>query len=405
MKNKKVVDLPHKFSKKEKNKSKLFIKFLHYSSLSIFLIGIGILASSLYWKYFILSNKEKIEEIHDNFESLKEENETPYLGDGPITSPLNGIELTESEYEDLSNNIPHAVMISNNASARSEQYGLNNADIVYEAEVEGAITRFMGIFWSNQENYIIKPVRSVRKYFLDWALEYGNIPVSFTGFAQTNNPDTNAWGLYQEEDIRITYWDWPFKWDDECLSNHPSMHCKRATPEDLYTIFDSHEWTFDSWEGFINQNEWEFSENLDREDYPSVEKVTYSFGWDDRWSTKWIYNKERNVYEKYEPDDQHIDMNDNNIISASTVIIQVMDREYTGDSEGRVAYKTVGFGDVYVMRDGKKIFGSWSKKRRGYRTNLFHMKLYKYDIDQNIPLKPGLVWIAVVPSDQEIIFE
>lgn len=394
-----VIDL----SKKTPKKSGSFFKSLPYFSLAILFFGLGILASSLYWKYYVLSNKEKLQEIQNSLEDAPEEEESdPILGDGSIRSPLNGVKLKEEEYEKISQHIPHAVMISNNKSARTEQYGLNSADIVYEAEVEGGITRFMAIFWTKQGDYIIKPVRSVRKYFFDWALEYGNIPVSLTGFAQTDNYDSNAWGLYKEQDIRVTYWDWPFKWDDECISKHPSMHCKRTSPENLYRIFDTHEWSYESWEGFQNKNEWKFDEKIDSGDYESVNEVSYDFGWDKDWSTKWVYNPDKNVYEKYDPYNPHLDMNDKKVISASTVIIQVVDRVYTGDSEGRVTYNTMGSNVTYILRNGKMILGVWERLCRNCRTNYFHVQLHNYDIDRNISLNPGLIWIAAVPSDKEI---
>jgi len=403
----KNISLSDSIKNKEKKTSKnckknKLVKILIYISISFFSFGIGVLITSIYNNY-TSSEESSRDTLGITPETDNSSDETLVFSDKPITSPLNGIEIPEEKYEKLVKNIPHAVMISNNKSARVEQYGLTYADIVYEAQVEGGITRFMGIYWSNQEDFIIKPVRSVRKYFLDWLIEYGNIPISFTGFATTDNYDTNAFGFYKEQGIRTTYWYWPFKWDDKCLTKQPSMHCKRVHPEDLYGIFNNMKWSYESWNGFLGENEWSFSENIENSDeYDNAFEFEYDFAGPNDWSTRWTYNQSENVYEKHDPVDYHKDMENDNIIKASTVIIQKADREYTYDSEDRVSYKTTGNGDAYVMRDGKVIPAHWSKEFYKYRTYFFHVKhpFYKYEIS----LKPGLIWLALVPSDKDVTF-
>lgn len=385
-------------TKKSLKKNKKYIRFFSYVSVAFLSFGIGVLLTSIY-SYYISSSVSTAVNIENTPDTGEEE---LIYSDEPITSPLNGIEISEVDYENLVKNIPHAVMISNNKSARVEQYGLNYADIVYEAQVEGGITRFMGIYWSNQKDFIVKPVRSVRKYFLDWLVEYGNIPISFTGFATTDNPDTDAFGFSKEQGIRTTYWYWPFKWDDECIAVHPRMHCKRVHPEDLYTLFDNLGWTYESWNGFIGEHEWSFSETLeDIGEYSDAFEFQYDFAGYNDWSSRWVYNEDEGVYEKHDPITLHKDMNDQEIIKASTVIIQKVDRFYTYDSEDRVTYETIGEGDAYIMRDGKVIEAKWIKEFYKYRTRYFHVKhfpFYKYEIN----LKPGLIWIAIVPSDKDI---
>lgn len=379
-------------SKNNKNKPNKFnLMILIYPSISFFFFGIGVLSTSIYInKHNVLSA--------ESYKIQNDENEyIPVIEDVTIRSPLNGIKLDEIEYEKVIKHIPHAVLISNNESARVEQYGLNYADIIYEAQVEGGITRFMAIFWSKQDGYIIKPVRSVRKYFLDWAVEYGNVPVTFTGFATTDNYETNSLGFYKEQNIRTTYFNWPFKWDEECVSKLPRMHCKRVHPEDLYLIFDQKEWTFDKWQGYLNNNEWTFKEELEENGYTDCNEFKYDFAGDNAWSTRWVYNKDTNLYEKHDPIDAHLDMNNKQVIQASTVIIQKIVRIYTNDSSNRVIYKTVGTGDAFIIRDGKRIDATWKKDCYTCRT-IFYSK-QSSDI---IALKPGLIWIAAQPADKEI---
>ncbi|MDO4542169.1 MAG: DUF3048 domain-containing protein [Bacillota bacterium] len=58
-----------------------------------------------------------------------------------------------------------AVSIDNGAKSEP-QTGLSIADIVYELPVEGGITRFLAVFYHNQ-NDVIGPVRSARHYYID----------------------------------------------------------------------------------------------------------------------------------------------------------------------------------------------------------------------------------------------
>ncbi|MDD6492228.1 MAG: DUF3048 domain-containing protein [Firmicutes bacterium] len=66
---------------------------------------------------------------------------------------------------------PIAVMIPNNAPAMP-QYGISKASIIYEAPVEGRITRLMAVFEDFDDLDRIGPVRSSRDYFVYVAMGY-----------------------------------------------------------------------------------------------------------------------------------------------------------------------------------------------------------------------------------------
>ena len=87
--------------------------------------------------------------------------------DGQMQSYLTG----EWKDEEVVTRRPIAVMSPNNAQARPE-YGLSRASIIYEAPVEGRITRLMGIFEDFDELDHIGPVRSSRDYFVYTAMGY-----------------------------------------------------------------------------------------------------------------------------------------------------------------------------------------------------------------------------------------
>ena len=74
---------------------------------------------------------------------------------------------------------PIAVMIPNSKTA--SQYGISQADILYECNVEASMTRLMAIFddWSNFDK--LGNIRSCRDYFAYWAFEWDAVIVHYGG--------------------------------------------------------------------------------------------------------------------------------------------------------------------------------------------------------------------------------
>ncbi len=75
---------------------------------------------------------------------------------------------------------PLAVMIPDDKSALP-QYNISAADILYEAPVEGELTRLMAVFgdWTTLER--VGNIRSCRDYFVYWAFEWDAIYCHFGG--------------------------------------------------------------------------------------------------------------------------------------------------------------------------------------------------------------------------------
>ena len=67
---------------------------------------------------------------------------------------------------------PVGLMIENDADAVQWQHGTSYASIMYEAMVEGAITRMMGLFEDYQGASMIMPIRSCRPYYVYFAREF-----------------------------------------------------------------------------------------------------------------------------------------------------------------------------------------------------------------------------------------
>ena len=80
--------------------------------------------------------------------------------------------------EEIGKRRPIAVML-NNIEVAVPQSGIENADIVYEAPVEGGLTRLMGIFENYDSLDKIGSVRSSRLYYVYFAKEFDAVYVHY----------------------------------------------------------------------------------------------------------------------------------------------------------------------------------------------------------------------------------
>lgn len=96
------------------------------------------------------------------------------LPKGQMRSYLSGLPVDEK----IGNRRPIAIML-NNLEAAQPMCAISRADVVYEYVVEGAITRFMGLFEDYEDLDKIGSVRSCREYYVYTALEFDAIYMHF----------------------------------------------------------------------------------------------------------------------------------------------------------------------------------------------------------------------------------
>lgn len=109
------------------------------------------------------SSKDSEKSENKELEEYKRE----YNDDGQVRSFLTGKFVDKK----IGERRPVAVMLSN-IEAAQPMSGVSNADVIFEAPVEGEITRFMALFENYDDLDKIGSCRSCRDYFLYWALEF-----------------------------------------------------------------------------------------------------------------------------------------------------------------------------------------------------------------------------------------
>lgn len=84
--------------------------------------------------------------------------------------------LSDIDSDDI-NKRPVAIMVNNIKQAQAVQTGVNKADIVYETEVEGGLTRLMAVYKNIEDVEQIGSVRSARYPYVDLALGHDAVYV------------------------------------------------------------------------------------------------------------------------------------------------------------------------------------------------------------------------------------
>lgn len=285
--------------------------------------------------------------------------------------------LPSDNEEDLD---PQAIIIMvDNFPASHPLSGLNDAKIVYEAPVEGGMTRFMAIFSKNQEVKKIGPVRSARPDYFDWAKEYG-IPLYMHcgGSPEALKMLKIEKGMLNVDEFYNTL----FFWRDK----------QRIAPHNLFTssslwikAFEKYQKEPLTWQTFL------FGQNQNT--VPASEiKVVYSEG----FFIFWKYNFENGFYERY-VNNKKVEDNEGNVITAQTLII-TKNQVKILDEVGRRSIHNIGSGEAFILSQGQMKKGSWKKSQAQYRTRFYD------ENEGELSVPPGKIWFMSVPENNEVTF-
>lgn len=102
---------------------------------------------------------------------------TPVVTDQNMKNPMTG-EASDKDYSSLR---PVAIFISNQTSVIGKQYGISEADVIYEFLAEGGVTRLLMLTYDYDSSVQYGPVRSARDYALDFALMHDAISIHAGG--------------------------------------------------------------------------------------------------------------------------------------------------------------------------------------------------------------------------------
>lgn len=316
---------------------------------------------------------EEIVEVAIPIVEIEEPNEVEKEG---IPSPLSGIYGDE----DKVNRRVVGVMFDNHPRARW-QSGLKDAEIVYEFQVEGPYTRYLGFYLLNEpEN--LGPIRSARPYFITKVLEFDSLYVRVGG-SEAAKADIRNLGIADIDGLSSSskvFW----------RKSHKKM------PHNLYTSMDIIRETARerSYRERGEDTKFLFYEEDVDLDGDLAEKIRINYNNEN--NTEYIYNREERLYFRYKDGERHIDEDDDSFINGKNVIIQKVNTK-TIDKEGRLAMDLIGKGEGLYFSNGIKKDIKWVKDSRKGKT------IYYDDNGEEIYLNPGVTWIQIVKPSVEII--
>lgn len=311
--------------------------------------------------------------------------------DGKIQSYLTG----EWTSEEIATRRPIAVMIPNNRPAMP-QYGLSKAAVIYEAPVEGRITRLMAVFEDFDDLERIGPIRSSRDYFVYVAMGYEAIYCN--------------WGLakpYVEE-----------------LINRPNYYNVSAAVDGIHNPADEAFYRVDrpgygrEFTGYLKIEglfkaverlgyDWNYDENYVPPflfaaddvvaDYPDNDtaliiypggKTGNNSGGYGAYNPYFEYHEDDHLYYRYQDGKEQIDEYNNEQLTVSNVVFQYCHGEVR-DSHDYLAFGVHGEGDALVFTNGKVIKGTWMRYDGDFTPAKF------YDEEGNeIVFNQGKTWVC-----------
>ena len=313
---------------------------------------------------------------------------TPWPTLSENVCPLTGLEVKDPA---VLNRRPMAVKVQNAALSRP-QYGLPQADIVYEHLTEAAITRFTAIYLCQQPTRI-GSTRSARFIDLELAPMYkalmvfsGTSPGLYPKFIDADFKDrefVQNWGWHADAFFRDT---------ELRAQGVPIEHTLFVEPAKVWKIADS-----------LGLNERQELDGLTFDTQPPAQaepatRISIPFPSSDM-KVEWRYDAAQGVYLRWVAGDPFVDAASGEQITATNVIVAYATHvnaefyeDYPRTNWPSVQIQLWGTGPMVLFRDGLATEGLWARPERE------EVLLLRDPAGQvPVPLKPGNTWVELVP--------
>jgi hypothetical protein len=283
-----------------------------------------------------------------------------------VRAPLTGAQAPD---ESVIGRPALVVKIDNHPKSRP-QWGLNQADIVFEENVE-QLTRFAAVYHS-QGSDPVGPIRSGR-------IQDINLLASFNGplFAWSGGNAQVSAAIRKSTMVDLSH-------SSANEAGGFRRESSRVAPHNLVAE-TSKLWTLAPADAKPPVPQFEY--RADGETVPTDSKpagaVKISM---DGVDIMWEWSPENLTFVRSQDDKPHVDMQDVRINAPNVVVVSVV---YTSSGSSPVA-KSVGSGEVWVYTAGKLIQGSWE------RLDPFKPFVFKDTKGAVIKLTPGRTWVEVI---------
>lgn len=394
-----ILDTPRSW-KKNVNKTKLEEVWKSMKRISYYLIII--------LSIFLLiacKNKDKDKDQEDN-ETITEDSDDRTPSPTPTKKPeVTPTEIPEDENREgemrsnltgqwvpleIGSKRPLAIQFNNFKTVKN-QWGIGQADILYEAITEGGITRLLGI----GENFTgdkIGSIRSSRHYFVSIADEYDAIYVHYgkTKYAKSKLSKLDMDNLDGETGIGtvVFYRDKSLKAPHNAFTSLDRI--QKGIKQKKYST--EHRKDFEPHFNF-------YKEDTDLDSSTVVNKITIDFS---NYTTPYLeYNAEDKLYYRYQFGGPHKDSVTGEQLTFKNILVQFVN-EYDIDKND---YQTIDWenasGSAYYITNGKMVPVTWKKNE----TKKW-MRFYD-EAGNELTINPGKTYIAIFPDrrPKDVILE
>ncbi|MGE0598278.1 MAG: DUF3048 domain-containing protein [Dehalococcoidia bacterium] len=319
---------------------------------------------------------------------------TPTASPTPFThfGILDGTPMTDAEWAARKDLLPLAVMLDNTSNANPHS-GLDKADIVYEAFVEGGITRLMAVYW-RQAADVVEPVRSARTPFAVWVSELGAL-YGHAGGAETDG-DANAIG-------QIAEWGVP---DLNAFSPGSNTAYyrdnERYAPYNLATSTEALRKAANAlgFNGKPTVSSWLFRDPgaTAPKGKPAggveVDFQGHLYSWQ---YIQWKWDPATKRYLRFQFGGPQVDAVTGDQLAFATVIVMTAPAK-VADENGHVLYEQFGTGPATVFTGGQAFEGSWTKDDRESRTRFHDLS------GREISFERGPIFIEVLSTQSSFSY-
>lgn len=270
-----------------------------------------------------------------------------------------------------------AVVINNHKKCLP-QHGQTDADIYYEIEVEGSITRCMALFTSLEDSPKIGPIRSVRTYFniLSRAVQAPVIHCGGSTYARDGYVDYAKTKLSNWQHVDANASDGFYRDQERKAQGYAHEHTLFTDGERLLNVlakkgYDTPAKTPDAQLLFAEKPE------LSGEAATSL-TLKFKSG----KTTSFEYDAESGLYSASQYGGEWVDGNTNEAIKFRNVITLYTEQVQPISGSGRQFYTLLGSGDGHMVCDGQIVPIKWHHDS--------YEEPFRYTLEDGSPLYLGV---------------
>ncbi len=301
---------------------------------------------------------------------------------------LTGLETTEA----ISKQRPVAMTI-NNINVACPQEGIAKADLIYECNAEGGITRLLCFFQDYSNLGQTGSVRSAREYFLDFAQNHDAL-LFHAGGADSAYAQIKERNIDNFDGVKMGFLGGCYYRDTWRKNNMGMEHSLMIKGEGIVSAIEKKTAYYgktirtnlkDDFESPFNFVEYDKAADLQGDE---AKCVYLPFSYYQKPYLK--YDSTTNKYKRWQYNEPHIDKTTGEQLEFTNIIVLLCYQSGALDNKGHIEVDSTGTGEGYYITGGKKVEITYSKANGDTPMKLFNKDGSPLEINR------GKTYIAVM---------